>query len=605
VADLSQYSPNCPDMEVMRVSIRNLALGVILLHGLSFCEFGRASAQIRLKVGAGRDIPALRALEADPGENAVTGTQYAIVRGVSPEDATLRLRGNGQLVARVGDGWWLIRSETPGLQASSHLLPLSPAGKISPELAGLLPGRDVLIEFHPDVSSGEAASLALAAGLELRMNPDLAPHHLLVRGTRRALDRFAKRPEVAYLWPASSELRAGIHTQPCASLTQPNSLIGQYVATVGEGWDGAGRGSADLKYALVRLTLRLNSDLQSEIIRRAFAEWERAASLRFSLSEAPLASRTLALQFATGNHGDAYPFDGRGRVLAHTYFPAPINSEPIAGDLHFDDDENWQAGADVDLFSVVLHEIGHALGLGHGDKPGTVMYPYYQRVNQLMPEDIAALQTLYAAPGSTTTPTPAPLSIVTATALTTTQATINLQGQVTGGTGTVQVRWTTSRGQSGAASGTRSWTVEGVALPIGTTTVQISATDSVAQTASKSISVTRTSAPTTPTTPTQPTTPTTPVVDRTAPVLTIQSPSSTLVSTRAATIAVAGIATDAVSVVEVSWSTNAGATGLAAGTTRWTATPIPLLVGDNTVMIRAKDAAGNSSWKSIQVRRLQ
>jgi len=54
-------------------------------------------------------------------------------------------------------------------------------------------------------------------------------------------------------------------------------------------------------------------------------------------------------------------------VLAHTFYPSPPNPEPIAGDVHLDDDEEWVIGSDlsvrsVDLFSVSLHELGHALG---------------------------------------------------------------------------------------------------------------------------------------------------------------------------------------------------------------------------------------------------
>ena len=99
--------------------------------------------------------------------------------------------------------------------------------------------------------------------------------------------------------------------------------------------------------------------------------------------------------FARGSHGDGYPFDGAGATLAHTFYPAPPNPEPIAGDMHLDADEPWRSGANVDLYSVALHEAGHALGLGHSDRPGAVMYPYYKLSTGLTDDDIAGIRALY------------------------------------------------------------------------------------------------------------------------------------------------------------------------------------------------------------------
>src|SRR5439155_18377421 len=109
-------------------------------------------------------------------------------------------------------------------------------------------------------------------------------------------------------------------------------------------------------------------------------------------------ARTVYIKFASGAHGDPYPFDGPGGTLAHTFYPVPVNSESIVGDMHLDADERWHAGGDVDIYSVALHEAGHAIGLTHSDKPGDVMYPYYRRGMSLSANDIGAAQALYGAP---------------------------------------------------------------------------------------------------------------------------------------------------------------------------------------------------------------
>src|SRR5271157_2192828 len=96
--------------------------------------------------------------------------------------------------------------------------------------------------------------------------------------------------------------------------------------------------------------------------------------------------------------------------------------------------------------------------------------------------------------------------------------------------------------------------------------------------------------------PTQP--PTT--ADTTPPSLTIVSPAATVVAAYSASIAVSGTSSDNVGVAAVKWTNSTGYSGTASGTSKWSAT-VPLLVGNNVVIIRAYDAAGNSSWRAITV----
>ncbi len=46
---------------------------------------------------------------------------------------------------------------------------------------------------------------------------------------------------------------------------------------------------------------------------------------------------------------------------------------------------------------MALHEVGHALGLPHSDRPEDLMYPTTRRP-ELTPRDIATIQLLYHLP---------------------------------------------------------------------------------------------------------------------------------------------------------------------------------------------------------------
>ena len=75
------------------------------------------------------------------------------------------------------------------------------------------------------------------------------------------------------------------------------------------------RGSAQLTYSIGAVSPKLGRQRMLENIQRALAEWSKYVQVDFSLTDEPNANRNLNFLFATGPHGDPFPFDGPGRRL--------------------------------------------------------------------------------------------------------------------------------------------------------------------------------------------------------------------------------------------------------------------------------------------------
>ena len=177
-------------------------------------------------------------------------------------------------------------------------------------------------------------------------------------------------------------------------------------------------------------------------------------------------------------------FDGPGGTLAHTFYPAPPNPEPIAGDMHMDADENWNVGGEPDVFSLALHEAGHALGLGHSDDPTDVMYAYYKHVTGLTPHDVANVRALY--PWK-----PDPSLVITAPSApdTVTDPAVPLTGKVDGGLGAVTLTWYLNDQVQGTADGSRQWSIASIPLVAGPNAIQLTATDADGNTGTLTVTV--------------------------------------------------------------------------------------------------------------------
>ncbi|CDQ92439.1 unnamed protein product [Oncorhynchus mykiss] len=155
-----------------------------------------------------------------------------------------------------------------------------------------------------------------------------------------------------------------------------------------------------------RSTSVFRPDTVEAILTLAFKAWSDVAPLSFrqlsgSDREDMGPGGDIRVSFTRSLHDDGYPFDGRGGTLAHAFFPG---RDDVAGDTHFDDDEYWSYGGDsssTDLFTVAVHEFGHALGLSHSSSDPSIMRPYYQGAVKdissynLPLDDRMAIQELY------------------------------------------------------------------------------------------------------------------------------------------------------------------------------------------------------------------
>ncbi|MDR3719359.1 MAG: matrixin family metalloprotease [Bryobacteraceae bacterium] len=498
-----------------------------------------ASARLRLKTGNHYASPAIptcsiaRSVSSSPPAHFI-----AIFQSVPNATDARNLRRLGyDVIAFVPDNGLLVYGNPSADLSAAGVIEnysLQAADKLSARLDPATPGElTAVVQMQPDGNAGIMLSRMLLAGATLLPNQDLSTTEYLAQAPYVALREIAGWDETAYIYPASPQMTSGQRVVPCSMGYSGGAVLGvaaNLVPTFGDGWAGASHGSAVVTYMLHTAALPLAESDVRAALQSVLAEWSAYAAIRFAPTTLANASGSIDISFPSGDHGDGFPFTPFGAVLAHTFYPPP-NPEPIAGDMHMNYDEAWSVDGSLQLYVVMLHEMGHALGLGHSDNPADVMYPYYQGTQHLAAGDVEALRTLYAAPTaaapaipatpidpvlpvapatpttpsapSTPTTTPAapsggdkipPLVQIyspSMAAILTYQESLTVQGFATDNVGVTQILWSNSAGGSGSATVANPFVIPGIALVPGVNRILIQAYDAAGNIGAAHLNVTK------------------------------------------------------------------------------------------------------------------
>lgn len=163
-------------------------------------------------------------------------------------------------------------------------------------------------------------------------------------------------------------------------------------------FDAAGQGwpTLNLTFSIGTPPPEISVQTFETAVRTALETWKEAVPFNFTEVQA---GGILSIAGVPMQHGDI-DFRPQSIELAHAFGPVTGGGE-LDGQAHLNNAKRWAdgPGADADVLTIVLHELGHALGIrGHFDDPAAVMngsFPAGLIRRELTPADKDAMLALY------------------------------------------------------------------------------------------------------------------------------------------------------------------------------------------------------------------